>query len=98
VSISDDGSTVTVGIAQLGPWTGSDAQIHSLQEKIHNYVGFIVDGQMTHLYPEAAGLSWQIGLDCHYGAPDPRTQFVLDQVAEAVRKYGGSLVVRTLNP
>jgi hypothetical protein len=36
---SEDGAVVTVSIAQVGPWTGSNAQLASLQEKIHNYVG-----------------------------------------------------------
>jgi hypothetical protein len=34
VSVSADGSTVTVSIAQVGPWTGSDTQIQCLQKKI----------------------------------------------------------------
>lgn len=95
VSISEDGKTVTVSVAQVGPWTGSDSQIKSLREKIHNCVGFILDGQMTNLYPETSGLTWQIGVDCHYGVPDSRTEFVLDQLAEAIAKYGGSLIIRT---
>ncbi|GAC1591953.1 MAG: hypothetical protein NVS3B21_11010 [Acidimicrobiales bacterium] len=94
VSVSSDGKTVTAVIAQPGPWTGSDAQINSIQQKIHNYVGFVLDGEMLRLYPETKGLSWVIAVDCHLGPPDPRTATVLDQVAIAVERYGGRLVLR----
>ena len=36
VSVSEDGSVVTVSISQVGPWSGSDVQLQSLQEKIHD--------------------------------------------------------------
>jgi uncharacterized protein DUF6572 len=94
VAVSQDGKTVSVIVAQPGPWSGSDDQINSLQEKIHNYVGFALDGEMVRLYPETEGLAWNIGLDCHFGLPDTRTQQVLDQLRDAVKRYGGDLVVR----
>lgn len=94
VTVSQDGKTVSAIISQPGPWTGSNEQINSLQEKIHNYAGFVLDGQMTRLYPETKGLAWNISLDCRFGLPDTRTQQVLDQLRDAVKRYGGDLVVR----
>jgi hypothetical protein len=55
VSISPDGSTVILHIVSDAPWTGSDDQLTSLQQKIHNYVGFAADGQLVATYPEANG-------------------------------------------
>ncbi len=51
VSISPDGSTVNLYIVAEQPLTGSDGQLRSLQEKIHNYVGYVLDGQMSREIP-----------------------------------------------
>jgi hypothetical protein len=94
VALSDDGSTVSLYIVSDSEWNGTDAQLESLQRKIHNYVSFAIDGPMTAAYPEAEGLAWQIVIDCQRGRPDERTRSVLSQVAQAVTRYGGDLVVR----
>ena len=75
-------------------WSGSDAQLESLQRKIHNYVSFAIDGPMTAAYPETDGLAWQIVIDSQRGLPDERTRAALSQVGQAVTRYGGDLVVR----
>lgn len=94
VSISEDGSTVSLYIVSDSGWSGTDAQLDSLQEKIHNYVSFAIDGPMTATYPETDGLAWRIVIDCQSGLLDDRTRAVLSQVGQAVRGYGGDLVVR----
>jgi hypothetical protein len=85
VSLSDDGSTVSLYIVSDSPWSGSDAQLESLQNKIHNYVSFALDGPMTATYPETQGLRRQIVIDCQAGPPDEPTDAVLTQVGQAVR-------------
>ena len=93
VSVSPDGATVLLHIVNEGRWSGSDAQIESLQLKVQTYVGFALDGPMTGAYPETAGLAWQIRLDDRVGNRDERSMRVLDQLSAAVRRYGGYLVV-----
>lgn len=93
VSVTPDGGLVRLHIVSDWPWTGSDEQLNSLQAKIHNYVGFALDGHLTSSFPEAAGLPWQIVIDCQSGAPDQRTAEVLRQLAEAIRNYEGDLIV-----
>ena len=95
VALSPDGGRVRLYIVSDAAWTGSDAQITSLQEKIHNYVGFALDGQLAADYPDAAGLPWEIVIDCQRGAPDARTADVLARVGEAVRRHTGELIVLT---
>jgi hypothetical protein len=56
VSISPDGSTVNLYIVAEQPLTGSDGQLRSLQEKIHNYVSYVLDGQMSRELPETCGV------------------------------------------
>ncbi len=93
VSVSPDGSTVILHIVNDLPWSGTDAQLQSLQDKVHTYVGFALDGQMVSTYPETEGLAWTIRVDDQVGARDDRSSQVLTQLAEAVRRYGGDLVV-----
>jgi hypothetical protein len=93
VALSPDGTTVCLYIVSDSEWTGSDAQINSLQSKIHAYVGYVLDGQMAAAYPETHDPPWQIVLRCRQGAPDARTGQVLAQLVETVRRYGGDLVI-----
>jgi hypothetical protein len=94
VATAPDGMTAELYIVADAPWTGSDAQIRSLQDKIHNYVGFAVDGQMAQLHPELASIPWRIVVRCLSGRPDGRTADVLARTVEPVRGYGGELEVR----
>ena len=93
VALSPDSSTVCLYIVSDFAWTGSDAQIGSLQAKIQSYVGYALDGQMAAAYPETRDLSWRIVIRCRRGAPDARTGEVLRQLVEPIRRYGGELVV-----
>lgn len=93
VGVSADG-IVQLFIVQDQPWTGSDAQLMSLQEKIQSYVAYALDGAMIRDYPEVAGKPWEIVIDSQTDAPDPRTQHVLTSLNERLAAYGGSLSVK----
>ena len=95
VALSPDETTVELLIVADSGWSGSDEQIRSLQEKIHTYVGFAVDGQLAATCPDVADRPWSIVVQCAGDAPDPRTAEVLERSAEPVRGYGGDLQVRT---
>jgi hypothetical protein len=95
VAVSPNRDSVNLYIVVDSAWTGSDAQIRSLLEKIHNYVGFAVDGQLAARYPDVAGLPWTIVIDSHVGPPDAATQHELSRLDEPIRNYGGSLRVRS---
>jgi hypothetical protein len=88
------GGTVELYIVLDQPWTGSDAQLNSLQAKVHSYVSYALDGQFAKDYPETVDKPWQIVVHCQVGAPDERTEYVLTELAKRLRPYGGSL--RTL--
>ncbi len=93
VAAAPDGTTELCIVADA-PWSGSDAQIRSLQDKIHAYVGFAVDGQLAQLHPELASMPWRIVIRCLSGRPDVRTADVLARTTEPVRAHGGDLEVR----
>ena len=94
VAVSRSREAVDLIIVNTSPWTGSDAQVMSLQQKIHTYVGFALDGQMAATYPETEGLAWRIVIDDKAGPVDPTSADIIEQVAEKVRQYGGDLIVR----
>ena len=93
VSLTPDEETVDLYIVQAHAWTGSDAQLRSLQEKVHTYVGYAADGGLTRDYPEVEGLPWRIVLDCQTGDPDLRTSEMLAALIEPLKRYGGVLRV-----
>ena len=66
----------------------------SLQQKIHTYVGFVLDGQMVATYPETEGLAWRIVIADRAGPPDARSADIIARVGDKVREYGGDLLVR----
>lgn len=94
VALSPDGEFVEIVIVNHSPWTGSDAQVMSLQEKIQTYVGFVLDGPMVAAYPETEGSPWRIVIADQAGPPDTRSADVIARITERVRQYGGDLLVR----
>jgi len=91
VALPPDESSIDLHIAQNVEWDGSDRVLTLLQQKIPNYVGFAVDGQLAAAYAEYAELPWRIVVDCQT-TPDPRTAQMLDAMVDPVAKYGGELV------
>jgi len=89
-----EGGVVELFIVQDHPWTGSDAQLQSLQDKVQTYVSYALDGQMVAAYPETLGLRWRIVIHAQTGPPDVRTQTVLDALNQRLTGYGGSIDTR----
>ena len=90
VAESADGQIELV-IVQPGPWTGSDEQLQSFQDKIQTYVSYAVDGQLATQLPSATDRPWVITIRSLAGAPDPRTSGVVDALKMRLVPYGGSI-------
>jgi hypothetical protein len=93
VTLAEDGSEVRLYVVADRPWSGSDAQLDSLQRKIHNYVSFALDGQLVRQYTSADGMPWVVVVDCQTGAPDKATRDLLEGIGAGVERYGGRLEV-----
>jgi hypothetical protein len=91
VAVAPDGEAVLLYIFERQGWTGADEQLVSLQEKIHTYVSYAIDGQMTRDFPDTAGLPWSIVIESQAGPPDDRSVEMIDRLADPVRRYGGDL-------
>jgi hypothetical protein len=94
VAESADG-VMEIMVVQDQQWTGSDAQLTSLQDKVQTYVSFALDGGLVQQFPEADGRPWRIVINCLTGDPDERTKASLDVLASRLHDYGGSLLVRS---
>jgi hypothetical protein len=85
-------------IVQDQPWTGSDAEIESLELKVRYYVSFAVGGTLVALEPQFRGRPWAIVVDTYTGRPDVRTLDSLNRLGEVVGQHGGALVLHELLP
>ena len=77
------------------PWSGSDEQLHELQEKFNAYASFILDGEMVASHPELAGKRLKIELRTD-SMPDERALALLESIHEqlALQEIRVEVVVR----
>lgn len=60
----DEDGEVMVVMVEDRPWNGGPAQELELREKINLYTDFISGGELVRRFPNAAGRSVRIHLDC----------------------------------
>ena len=82
-------------VVRAHPWTGSEAEVASLQAKVQTYVSFALDGGLLEQLPETAGKPWRIVVNSLAGEPDSRTRQVLEVLATRLPLHGGSLLLRS---
>lgn len=73
-------------------WSGEDAQLFQLQEKLNAYLSFVLDGEMAESHPELDGKPVRIVVRCA-GQPDERTVAMLAKVREQIAFQGIDLEV-----
>ena len=94
VGLAPSADAVELFIVQDMPWTGSDAQMKSFQDKVQTYVSYAVDGQMATAYPETQGLPWRIVLHAQTGPPDKRTAKAIAVLSARLPAHGGEFETR----
>ena len=60
-------------------WTGSDEQLHELQERFNAYASFLLDGELAEAHPELAGKKARIEVRCAH-MPDGRALELLGMI------------------
>ena len=60
-------------------WTGSDEQLHELQERFNTYASFLLDGELAQAHPELAGKKSRIEVRCAH-MPDGRALELLGMI------------------
>jgi len=83
-------------VVQDQPWSGSDAETRSLEQKLRNYVTFARDGQMHKMYPKLRGQEWRIVIDTYVGPPDAKCWARLSTLGDEIRDLGGDLILHEL--
>lgn len=68
-------------------WTGSDEQLHELQERFNAYVSFLLDGELAEAHPELAGKKSRIEVRCAH-MPDGRALELLGMIHDQLEFQG----------
>lgn len=73
--------TLVLAMYETRPWTGDEAHILQLQEKLNAYASFILDGEMAESFPQFVGKPVEIQLRTRH-QPDPLTLGFLNQAKD----------------
>ena len=92
ISFDARADQVVLTISEERKWTGSDAEMRKLQDKLSNYLSYAVDGGLVRKFPEYAAKSVRIRLDCVH-APPPNTLEFLDEARRRLSDHKVDLVV-----
>lgn len=73
--------TLVLAMYETRPWTGDEAHILQLQEKLNAYASFILDGEMAESFPQFVGKPIEIQLRTRH-QPDPLALGFLSQAKD----------------
>lgn len=77
---------VTLAMIEERDWDGSEERLLQLQEKVNNYLSFVLDGQFARTYSDYQNKQLVFQLNCTF-PPDAGTLAFLDQVKNALAQY-----------
>jgi hypothetical protein len=78
------------------PWSEAPEQLEQLSEKINNYAMFVLDEGLLRAYPETAGHSLCIQLDCAT-PPAAEAQELIDLASQRLLDFGIRFSVNLLD-
>lgn len=64
-------------------WNGGAEQLVQLQEKLNNYLDYVLDGYLTKQYPEYSGKQVRIVLEC----VEPPAEGDASELIDAITRY-----------
>ena len=90
--------TLVLAMYETREWTGGEAQLFQLQEKLNAYASFILDGEMTESFPQYADRPVEIQLRAKHEPDDvalrllasAREQLALQQIGLEIILVDGS--------
>jgi len=86
---------VTLAMIEERNWDGSEEQLRQLQEKINNYLSFVLDGQLARAYADYKHKKVVFQLNCSF-PPDAHTLTFLEQVKNARVQYDIEWVIKVI--
>jgi hypothetical protein len=78
VAFFPDSNEVVLVIIEERQWDESRERLLELQKKIHNYVGFALDGQLVKEYPDFSNKPVRVELRCAQPPSEKIMQFIND--------------------
>jgi hypothetical protein len=82
-------------MSELGPWDGSRLRLQRIQTRFNHYLSFALDGELLRRFPDLAGKSVHVRIDCDH-VPDPVSSAFLDRLRDVSERNGVSLSVEIL--
>jgi len=86
---------VTLAMIEERNWDGSEEQLRQLQEKINNYLSFVLDGQLARAYADYKHKKVVFQPNCSF-PPDAHTLTFLEQVKNALVQYDIEWVMKVI--
>ena len=87
ISHHEHENIIELKIVEMRPWADSREQLEQLQEKINNYLDYLLDGFFLQQYPQYAGIPITILLECD-NTPTPNVSKFLTAAKSFVKSTG----------
>jgi hypothetical protein len=96
ITLDNASDTVVLVMVERRPWDTTREQFKQIEEKLNRYMGYVLDGFLAEQYPQYAGRSVQIRLDCAETPHGDAVRFVA-AMTHATESHGlrFSLAVRS---
>ena len=93
VVVAPESDEVVLVMVETRAWDSGPDQLRQLREKTSNYLGLVVDGELSRRHPEAAGRHVRFLLECHAGPPTGEASRTVEALTDVVGRYGVRLDV-----
>ena len=84
ISVDPENGEIVLLMIEDRPWESDPKQLDQLQEKLNNYLDYILDGYLTKQYPDYIGKKARIELSC-MTAPRGEAQSLVDAIQSYLR-------------
>src|SRR5262245_43880860 len=87
ITLDKSSDTVVIGMIERRAWGAAAEQLKQIEEKVNRYMGYVLDGFLGEQYPQYAGKSVQIRLDCAEEPHGEAVRFVA-AMRDAIEGHG----------
>ncbi len=92
VALSPDDDAAELILIPSPGWSDTDDEKHELHQRIHNAVGYVLDGRLHEQSPETEGHPWRVVVYWRDSKPAEATSAWLKELGQRVAQAGGELV------
>lgn len=70
-------------LVETGPWHSCDTRLRVIQDRMYNCIDAAIDGQLAQQFPQTAGKTIIIQLDC-YDAPEAELRDFFERFSQGI--------------